>query len=628
MSERFGRGAIRARVVRAIVASGACALATTAMGCEGRAPRGADPLVETDPAPPVGEPSVPGASVVELDLSAGVPEEVRAPLFGAAPRRSHIDLVRVLRSMEAGTAPKGLFLRFGTATLNLAVAQEIGDLLGALRGKGIPIVCHADEYDNGTLLLAAKACSSIWLSPAGEVGTIGISAQLLYGRSLLDRLHVGVDFLQVGKYKGAEEPFTRDGPSPEARETLEGALRGMRAAWLEGISQGRKKPALADVVEDGPFTAADARAQGLIDSVGYLDEARDAAKKQASVDRIVARFGGHDGPVPVSRGLASVLRALEGSGHGGAPHVAVVPAIGSIAMSSTPSILGGGEGISDHDLGRVLGRLTTDRSVKAVVLRIDSPGGSALASDLLWKKLMKLREKKPLVVSIGNMAASGGYYLACTATKIVAEPTSLIGSIGVVGGKLAIGNSLELLGVHAEIISAAPDAKRAARASYMSPFTPWDAPTRDKVLRSMTAIYDLFLQRIAEGRGVPVAKVAPSAEGRVFGGVEAKERGLVDELGGFDSALSLAIKLAGLPADTPFDVIGDSNGLLDLLDGDPLAGDARARLAADAQQSAREALLPSFARSAPEVSAFVGAFAPMLSGERTLAVMPFGVVIR
>ncbi len=604
----------------------ACA-AALGVGCEGRAPR-VGQAVETEAAAPPSAPSTSGNNVIELDLSGGVPEEVRAPLFGGAPRRAHVDLVRVIRSLSAGALPKGLFLQFGTATLNLAVAEEIGELLAPLRGKGVPVVCHADEYGNGTLLLAARACSSIWLSPAGGVDSIGISAQLLYGRSLLDRLHVGVDFLQVGKYKGAEEPFTRDGPSPEARATLEGALRGMRSAWLAGIAEGRKKPGLSEVIEDGPFTAEDAKQQGLIDVVGYLDDARADAKKRASADRVVARFGGGDGPIPASRGLIGVLRALEGSGDGGAPHVAVVPAIGSITMSSTPSILGGGEGISDRDLGRVLGRLTADASVKAVVIRIDSPGGSALASDLLWKKLMKLREKKPLVFSIGNMAASGGYYMACTGTKIVAEPTSLIGSIGVVGGKLAIGNSLEQLGVHAETISASPDPRSAARASYMSPFTPWDGPTREKVLRSMTAIYDLFLQRIAEGRGSTVAKMAPSAEGQVFGGVEARQRGLVDELGGFNASLDLAIKLAGLPADTPFEIIGDSPGLFDLLDADPLGGDARAQLSGEAQRAARDAVLPAFGGAPPEIRAFLGALAPLLQGERTLAVMPFGLVIR
>ncbi|MFO0762521.1 MAG: S49 family peptidase [Byssovorax sp.] len=610
----------------------ACAAIALSAGCEGRSRRGAEPEVE--PAPAIGEPGPAGSAALEIDLSGGLPEEVHGTIFGPALRRSHLDLVRTLRAAAEGDKPKGLFVRFGTATLGLAVADEIGGLLGGLRDQGVPIVCHADEYGNGSFLLASRGCSSIWLSPAGEVGTIGLSVQLLFGKSLLDRLHVGVDFLQVGKYKGAEEPFTRDAPSPEARETLVGALRGMRGAWLDGIARGRKSPKAAELVEDGPFTPNDAKAQGLIDSIGYLDEARDEAKKRAGVDRIVARFGGEGGPQPASRGLVGILRALEGSGHGGAPHVAVVAAIGSIAMSSSPSILGGGEGISDRDLGRVIVKLTSDTSVKAVVLRIDSPGGSALASDLLWKKLMKLREKKPVVVSVGGMAASGGYYLACTGTKIVAEPTSLLGSIGVVGGKLAFGDTLEQIGAHAETISAAPDPKHAARASYMSPFTPWDSATRDKVLRSMTSVYDLFLQRIAEGRGSTVAAIAPSAEGRVFGGAEAKERGLVDQLGGFGDALDLAMKLASLPADTPFEILGDAPGLFDLLDGgDPLAsGQERAAATAEARRAAREALLGSLGdalgEAPPEAATFVSAFSPLLHGEHALAVMPFAAIIR
>jgi protease-4 len=597
-----------------------------AAGCEGRPKASGATASKTAPA-------LDAPSVVELDLTRGVPEVQPASLFGTTRGRTMPDFVQALRTARERATTKGLFVRLGTANLGMARAQEIGKLLGEARKQGKPVICHADDYGNGTLMLAAQGCSRVWVSPAGGVEAVGIAAELIFGNSLLEKLHVQVDFLQVGKYKGAEEPFTRNGPSPEARQSLEGTLRGLRAAWLQGIAEGRGKPELADVVEDGPFSPEEARAKGLVDEVGYADEARDEAKKLASAEGVTVRFGGSGGPEPASRGVLSVLRALAGSSTSGEPHVAVVAAGGAISMSSAPaSPLGGSAGITEHELGRVLSRLASDESTKAVVLRIDSPGGSALASDLLWKKLMKVREEKPLVVSVGGMAASGGYYLACAGSKIVAEPTSILGSIGVVSGKLALGKALAEIGVNTQAIAAAEDPKKAARASYMSPFQGWDEATRERVLTSMRSVYDLFLRRVAEGRGMPVEKVAASAEGRIYGGVEAKERGMIDELGGLSDAIALARELGHLPDDAPVDLVGEPGGLLELLDpGDGGEAGEEGRAAADAAarsaaRAATETLLPS--SRWPEVDSFVGSFAPLLSGERTVAALPFGLVLR
>jgi protease IV len=597
-------------------------------GCEGRAPH-AD-AGSAHKATPI---ALDGPVVAEIDLSRGVPEARASSLFGPTSQRSHADLVRALRALAegGGDAPaKGVLVRVGAGGVGLARAQEIGDLLADVR-KLMPVVCHADEYGNATLMLAARGCSKIWVSPAGGVESIGIAAQMLYMNRLLERFHVSVDFLQVGKYKGAEEPFTRDGPSPEARASLVSALTGMRAAWLHEIAEGRGKPGAAEAAEDGPYAPEEALARGLVDAVGYADEARDDAKKQAGVDRIASRFGSGEGPGG-SHGIASVLRAVSGTSHAGVPHVALVPAVGEISMSASPSLLGGGDGITERDLGRLVSKLTADASTKAVVLRIDSPGGSALASDLLWKKLMKLRAEKPLVISVGDMAASGGYYLSCAGTKIVAEPTSLLGSIGVVGGKFALGRTLEDIGVHAETIAASPDPLRAARASYMSALTPWDDPTRARVLATMKSVYDLFVSRVAEGRGMAPDRVAVSAEGRVYGGLEAKERGMIDEIGGLAEALDLATKLAGLPKDAPVDVVGHEQGLLELLeegDASQDGDDAGESMARGARRAAREAVLPEgLGRALPGAAVFMGSLAPLCLGERAVAAMPFGVTVQ
>jgi len=592
-------------------------------------------------APPAGSKGVglDQPAVAELDLSGGLPESASTPLLGPPSRRTHAELVRSLRALADAESSKGFLVRLGMSRISFARAHEVGRILGDVRKAGRPVVCHADEYNNGTLLLAAAGCSKLWVSAAGQVSSIGLAAQLIFAKGLLDKLNVSADFLQVGKFKGASEPFTREGASPEARQSLEGALGGLRAAWVSGIVEGRGKPELQGLIEDGPFAPEEAKAKGLVDEIGDLDEAREDAKKLAGVEAIATRFGGSDGERGVSRGLVDIFRTISGASAEGTPHVTIVPAVGSIAMTSGSSVpFGGSDGIGERELGRVLTRLTKDEDTKAVVLRIDSPGGSALASDLLWKKLMKLREAKPLVISVGGMAASGGYYLACAGSKIFAEPTSIVGSIGVVGGKLAVGKALAELGINAETIAANPDPQRANRAAYMSALTPWDEPTRARVLASMEAVYDLFLKRIAAGRGVAVEAVAPSAEGRLFGGVAAKERGLVDELGGLEDAVKRALELAKLPEDAPVELEQGEGGLLDLLAG-ASDNDAEGRAAAPerasaealaerARRAAAGALVPAWLSTAPELGAFMGSVGPLLSGERTLAALPFVVIVQ
>ena len=606
----------------ALLLSGALA-ATSLAGCEGRT-RETSPAVASRARAPA---AYDAPAVAEIDLSRGAPETVPSSLFGPARGATHSDLVRALRSTAEADTTKGVLVRLGTASFGFARAHEIGRLLAKIRAKGVPVVCQADDFANGTLLLASVGCSDLWLSPAGSVDAVGLAAQLLFGNKLLTKLHIDVDFLQVGKYKGAQEPFTRDAPSPEARESLEGALGGIRTAWLDAIVEGRaKREELRPLLEDGPYSAEEAKQKGLIDHVGYADEARDAAKKSAGVDQAITRFGAGEGQPPVSRGIVEILRALSGSGRGGTPHVAVLRASGAISMAPS-GMFGQSDGITERELGKALARLTKDDSAKAVVLRIDSPGGSALASDLLWKRLMKLRAEKPLVISVGGMAASGGYYMACTGTKIVAEPTSIVGSIGVVGGKLAVGHALDEIGVHVETVGPTRDPAKLARATMMSPMTPWDDATRARTLTTMVAIYDLFLQRIAEGRGKKVDEIAPSAEGRIFGGVDAKARGLVDELGGLDEAVRIAFELAKLPADAPVVLVGETPGLLDLLDGDD-SDSAKSEALRTARDTAADALLPRWIGAMPELSAFVASAAPLAEGEQTVTALPFALILR
>jgi len=601
-----------------VVAAGVVAIAAST-ACDGRRRATASAGATHD------EPRA-GPAIAVLDLSDGVPEQPRAGLLGLSSKGpSFDDLVHEDARLGRDKDVRGILVRLGTARIGLARAQEIGTMLGML-GVKVPVWCHADDLSNGTLYLAARACKRIWLSPATGVDAVGLAAQTMYFHKLLaDELGLDVDFLQVGKYKGAEEPFTRDGPSPEARASLQSTLSDMRTVWLDGLRQAR--PGVAEATpEDGPYSARTAKELGLIDDVGYFDEAREALEKDASAVRAEVRLGG-GAAAGGGDELSDVLRAIAGESLGSAP-IALMRADGAISMEGGGGLLSEGGGIVERRMVRTLTRLERDDDVKAVVLRIDSPGGSALASDLLWHGLMRIRAKKPLVVSIGSMAASGGYYLASTGSVIFADDTSIVGSIGVVGGKVAANKALEKLGVHAETIPAKGDDPRAAaRAAYESFLMPWDDPTRERVLSTMTAIYELFLARVAEGRSIPVERVAASAEGRIFSGREGKTRGLVDELGGLTEAIARARTLAGLAVDARVNAVGESSGLLDALAEEApesRAGAMPPRPLAGAGMVVAELI----ERLGPELLPFAESLAPLGEHERAVCALPFALTVR
>ncbi len=569
-----------------------------------------------------------GPAIAVLDLSDGVPEQPPTGLLGLSSKGASFDeLVHEVERLGRDKDVRGILVRLGTARIGLARAQEIGTMIGAL-GTRLPVWCHADDLSNGTLYLAARACKRTWLSPASSVDAVGLAAQTLYFHKLLaEELGLDVDFLQVGKYKGAEEPFTRDGPSPEARASLQSTLSDMRTVWLDGLHQAR--PAMPEAApEDGPYSARRAKELGLVDEVGYFDEARDALEKDAAAVRAEVRLGGG----AASGGgddLSDVLRAIAGESLGSAP-VALVRADGAISMEGGGGLLSAESGgIVERRLVKTLVRLERDDDVKAVVLRIDSPGGSALASDLLWHQLMRIRASKPLVVSIGSMAASGGYYLASAGSVVFADAASIVGSIGVVGGKVAADQALERIGVHAETIPAkVGDPAAAARAAYESLLMPWDDATRERLLATMTGIYDLFLARVAEGRNISFERVAASAEGRIFSGRDGKARGLVDEIGGLAEAIARARVLGGLPADARVSVVGETSGLLDALGGGRAAG---SRTAPAGERLLGERGLAELASTelGPELLPFVAAsLAELGDHERVLCALPFALTVR
>lgn len=601
---------------------GACAAAALAVAaCEGRPAPSPSPAASASGAAPSGR----DGKIAEFDLTNAVPESMAAGgLFPLPAARTYTGLVRSLERATKDAETRGyLVLLGGNSSLNWAQAEELGRFFERLRKQGKAVICHAHGYDNKSLGFAARACDRIWLSPAGSVDAVGIAAQVIYLKSALDKFKVSFDVLHMGKYKSAAEPLTRDGPSDEARESLTETLASIRKTWLDGSEQGRKRPELRQNMEHGPWSAEEAKARGLIDALGFESDARQDVKKRAKADKISVSFG-RGSQSSGGLNIAELIRIIAGGGEhgGGRAHVAVLVAEGGIGMESEGSLLESG-GITYKAMSKILKKLREDDSTKAVLLRIDSPGGSALASDLIWHELDELRKKKPVVTSVGSMAASGGYYLACASSRIISERSSIVGSIGVVGGKLVLDAALAQVGVTAVTFPASPEPGAAARAGYLSPFVAWDDPTRERVRQQMSSIYELFLDRCAKGRKIPKEKLRESAEGRIWSGEQGKARGLVDEFGGLSRALEVARNLAGLKEDAPVVVEGAREGLLETL---MLGDDANAEEIERAAARLQLRHLP-LGRLPEELIPFA-AGVQALSRESVVAALPFGLTVK
>jgi protease IV len=597
------------------------ALTVALAGCRGR------PRTEPEDG---SQPKLAGGGHVSVfDLSSGAPESTGGGgLFPLPARQTFVGLVRAIDRIAEDRNSAGIFVRLGEAQFGLAQAQEIGELFGKLRDKGKTVTCHTHSVENSTSWLLQRGCTKIWLTPAGDVSTVGLGAQMVYLKGAMDRLGIEADMLHMGKYKSGAEPLTREGPTEPSRQNLTETLGSLRSAWLDGVRKSRKTndDRVIAALEDGPWSPTDAKAHGLVDEVGFPDQALDAAKSAAHVDEVSVAYG-RGAEEGSGNSIAEIVRLLSGADErtGGRPHIAVVPAVGSITMTGEGPLSSGG--ITARATARTLERLRKDESVRAVVLRIDSPGGSPLASDLIWREMMLMRPEKPIVASVGGMAASGGYYIVSGATKIVADPSSIVGSIGVFGGKVVFGKALSNIGVTSFTFPASPAPGAGERAAHLSPLVPWDDATREKVRVQMQGIYELFLQRVAEGRALPIDKVRATAEGAIFSATVGKERGLVDELGGLSRALDLARELAHLDADTPVVVEGAADNLLEtlFLGEGAEAGEVEAALARFQERQAR------FAGQWPGLESlrpFSATIAPLLAGEAVVAALPYVIEVR
>jgi protease-4 len=465
---------------------------------------------------------------------------------GGTELRVLIDRIRALKTREQMA---GLLLRVSDLSISIPDAVELRDALAEYRAAGKKLVCHAENAE-GVTYLVMTACERIGLPPLGAIQLSGPAAMPIHLKPLLDRFGVKADFLHVGAFKGAAEPLTRDAPSPEMQQTMGAILDRRYQTMVDIVAAGRKlaPDRVKAIIDEALFLSTSAKEAGLIDDEATFDafratvagdawttvEMEDEAEGPMAEMQQFAKLAQFAGIMPIERPTV--------------PHVAVVYAVGDVIDGAGGGVFGARAEIASHTMVAALRALAADDNVDAVVFRIDSGGGSALASELIHHAILDLKAKKPIVVSMSDVAASGGYWIAAHASKIYAHEDTLTGSIGVVGGKLALGPALSQQGVKTYPIG------RGKRATMFAGFDAWKPDERAVVQAHMQAVYDKFLALVSAGRGKPVPDVHTIAQGRVWTGTDAKQRGLVDEIGGFDAALAEARKLGNVPADAPLEI--------------------------------------------------------------------------
>jgi len=437
------------------------------------------------------------------------------------------EMVLALRRAAADRGVDGLFLEIRALPTSWAQMQELRDAVAFFRASGKPVHAWLAAGGNAEYQLALAA-DAVTLAPEGMLMLPGVSATLTYVAGSLDKLGMQADYVHVGRYKSAPETYERTGPSEASREMLDAILDGTYADLVDAASAARSlDPAAVRALFDrGLFDAASALAAGLVDRVDYLPDALDAAFPQGETRDLddYAWLGGR------KRG----------------PEVTVVTVAGTIVDGESSD--GGWSGGPNAGSITVVDQLQDcydDEHVAAVILRVDSPGGSALASDLIWNEVRALREVKPVVVSMGGMAASGGYYVACAADSVFALPGTLTGSIGVFAGKMAREEFFGRIGVTREALT------RGENARLFDDHAPFTPDQRRLLQAQLDAFYDRFVEKVATGRRLEKARAEAAAQGRVWTGRDALAAGLVDGLGGLPRAMASVRAMLGLPPDAP-----------------------------------------------------------------------------
>ncbi len=477
-------------------------------------------------------PTVADGSTLVLRISGEVPEraplEIPFPFGGDKETLTVQNIWSVLRRAAADSRIKAVVLQPEGATLGWAKMQEIRRDLDEFRKSGKPVYAYLRTASSRDYYLAAGA-SRIYLGPSDGLNVKGVALGLMYYKGTLDKLGVQVEVEHAGKYKDFGDSYTRTSMSPETKEVLNGIADNVYGDLIAAIARGRKRPEaeIRATIDEGPFIAAQAKAKGLVDDIKYEDEMWADLKKVLKQTEL-KKMSAHDYALVPDGAAASPDR------------IGFVVAEGEITRGDANST--DDSGLESNQFVRMINKVAADSTLKGVIVRIDSPGGEVPASDEMWRAMQELHRKKPVVISMSDVAASGGYYMAMSGDPIVAYPGTETGSIGVVFGKPNLRGLYDKVGLSKDYIS------RGKLALMESDYQPLSPAGRAKLREGIDATYVDFVGKVAASRKRPFAEVEPLAQGRVWMGDQAKANGLVDELGGIDRALEMVRKKAGIPA--------------------------------------------------------------------------------
>ncbi len=483
--------------------------------------------------------AVPDKIIVSIDFDKALVEGSGGPRLEGFNLRSSTTLqefVVAIRKAKDDKRVVALSANLSNPSVGLAQNQEIRDVIAEFRSAGKPAFLYSETIGEGEGALPtyylASAFSDIWVQPSGTVGIAGIGTEGFFLKNFLARFGIKGAFVTKGAYKSAPEMFTNTAMSAPNREETEALLGAWFNQMVDGIATQRKLTAEAvkTLIDEGPQTAKEALDKKLIDHLGYRDQFEDALKKD------------------LTGAQSQELKRYAGLSLPGAPaaskRIAVINAVGEIDRTGgDDGPLSDRTGIHADRMVRAIKKAADDSKVAAIILRVDSPGGSAVASDTIWREIVRAKEKgKPVVVSMGDTAASGGYYISMPADRIFASPATVTGSIGVFAGKMVIGDALTKLDINRERIAFGDSA---GMFSATSDFSPKDV---ERLTRMINATYAEFTGKAAEGRGKSVEEIHKVAQGRVWSGTDALNVGLVDEMGGFLKALDYTKAKIGLAA--------------------------------------------------------------------------------
>ena len=500
-----------------------------------------------------------GPLILELDLTEGIAEGPPADPLSAllTMRRTRLqDLLDGLRRAAADDRVRALVVKVGGSRIGLAKIQELRAAIGDFRASGKLAVAWAEsfgEFVQGNLpYYLASGFDRVYLQPSGTLGLTGVAVQQVFFRDALEKLGVGFESAKRYEYKSAPEQFTESGFTGPAREAEARLAESVTEQLVGAIAAGRGlsvEQALA-LLARGPFLAAQALTEGLVDGLLYRDEVYDQVRKEAGQDATLLYLQRYQR----TQSIGDLPRRLGSSVQGLAPgqqerFVATIYAHGAIRAGRSGRGGPGGGGMGSDTVAAALRAAAADDGARAVVLRVNSPGGSYTASDVIWREVVRVRAAgKPVVVSMGDVAASGGYFIAAPADVIVAQPGTITGSIGVFMGKPVLRDLFGRAGISTDTIA---DGAGAGTATMFSSSRPFSEAEWARINEWLDAVYADFTQKVASGRRIPAERVHELARGRVWTGADAIANGLADEAGGLREATAIARKRAGLPADAP-----------------------------------------------------------------------------